>query len=183
MNKNKIMMLLFVASEAFFFLALIISYVYYSHSGGSLSASAKYLDYKKTAVFTFFLLSSSVTMEMAGAKLKKGNRKSMLVWLVATIVLGAVFLIGQGNEYAHLISLDVTISKNVFGSAFFTLTGFHGLHVLIGLVVLSIMFIMIFSEKFKSIETTTFESVTIYWHFVDAVWIVVFSIVYLGAIL
>lgn len=183
MNKNKIMMMFFVASEAFFFLALIISYVYYSHPGGTLAASAKYLDYKKTSIFTFFLIASSVTMEIAGHKLKKGDRKTMLGMLLATIVLGAVFLFGQGSEYVRLISENVTISQNVFGSAFFTLTGFHGLHVLIGLVVLSILFVMLYSGKFRKIESTTFESITIYWHFVDAVWIVVFSVVYLGAIL
>lgn len=177
------MMIFFVASEAFFFLALIISYAYYSHPGGSLAASAKYLDYKKTSIFTFFLISSSVTMEIAGSKLRKGKRKPMLIMLLTTIILGAVFLFGQGSEYARLIGVNVTISKNVFGSAFFTLTGFHGLHVLIGLVVLSILFGMLYSGKFKKVEKTAFESITVYWHFVDAVWIVVFSVVYLGAIL
>ena len=176
-------MFLFIGTEAFFFIALIISYVYYSHTGGSLSASAKYLDYKKTSVFTLFLVLSSITMEIAGRNFKKGNRKPMLGWLLTTILFGAVFLYGQGSEYARLISLNVTISKNVFGSAFFTLTGFHGLHVLIGLVVLSLMSALFYSGKYKKIEESFFETASMYWHFVDAVWIVVFSVVYLGAIL
>ena len=79
--------------------------------------------------------------------------------------------------------MNVTISKNVFGSAFFTLTGFHGLHVLIGLIVLSVVLIMLLTGRFKAIENTALTTASIYWHFVDAVWIVVFSVVYLGAIL
>ena len=183
MNKNKILMLFFIASEAFFFLALIISYVYYSHPGGTLSSSAKFLDYQKTSVFTFFLIFSSFTVEMAGAQQNKGKRKAMLTWLAATIILGIVFIVGQGMEYARLAAVNVTISKNVFGSAFFTLTGFHGLHVILGLIALSILFGLLYSGKFKAIETSAMESIKIYWHFVDVVWIVVFSVVYLGAIL
>jgi cytochrome c oxidase subunit III len=183
MNKNKILMFLFIGSEAFFFIALIISYVYYSRAGGSLSASAKYLDYKKTSIFTLFLILSSLSIELSGRSLKKGNRKLMLGWLLTTILFGAVFLFGQGSEYARLISLNVTISQNVFGSAFFTLTGFHGLHVFIGLVVLSLMAGLFYSGKFKKVEESFFESASLYWHFVDAVWIVVFSVIYLGPIL
>jgi heme/copper-type cytochrome/quinol oxidase subunit 3 len=183
MNKNKIMMLFFVGSEAFFFIALIISYAYYSHQGGTVSPSAHYLDIKKTSVFTLCLICSSITMEIAGLRLQKGRRKSMLAFLVSTIVLGAVFLIGQGIEYVNLYEKNVTLSQNIFGSSFFTLTGFHGLHVLIGLIVLSIILLMLYTGKFKKIEATVFESATIYWHFVDAVWIVVFSVVYLWTIL
>lgn len=183
MNKNKIFMFLLVGSEAFFFLALIISYVYYSHSCGTLASSAKYLDITKTSFFTLCLISSSITMEIASSKLEKDNRKSMIIFLLGTIILGAVFLVGQGMEYRDLYKKSITISQNVFGSSFFTLTGFHGLHVLIGLVVLSIMFIMVYSGKFKSIENTAFKSAAIYWHFVDAVWIVVFTVVYIGAII
>ncbi len=183
MNKNKLMMLIFVGSEAFFFLALIISYVYYSHPGGDLSSTAKYLDFKKTLIFTIFLLSSSITIWVAGSSLKKGKRKSLIAWLISTIILGIVFLFGQGSEYERLINSNVTVSQNVFGSSFFTLTGFHGIHVLIGLIVLTVMTIMLLSRKFESIEETAFESASIYWHFVDAVWIVVFSVVYIGAII
>ncbi|HYX09585.1 MAG TPA: heme-copper oxidase subunit III [Bacteroidales bacterium] len=183
MTKNKMMMYFFVASEAFFFLALIIAYVYYSHPGGKLSDTARFLDVKKTAIFTLFLLSSSVTINVADNRLKKGNHKGMVGWMVATIILGLVFLIGQSLEYAHLFEIDITINKNVFGSAFFTLTGFHGLHVLIGLIVLSIIAYLIYKDKFNKLGTSALESASIYWHFVDAVWIVVFSVVYIGSII
>jgi cytochrome c oxidase subunit 3 len=183
MNKNKLMMIIFVGSEAFFFLALIISYVYYSYSGGRVESRAEYLDVGRTAIFTFFLFSSSLTVELAGRQLRAGNRKTMLALLLTTIVFGLIFLVGQGTEYARLIGLDITISKNVFGSAFFTLTGFHGLHVLIGLIVLSVFSSVVYSGKFRKVEAIGFEPVSIYWHFVDAVWVAVFSVVYLGAIL
>jgi heme/copper-type cytochrome/quinol oxidase subunit 3 len=183
MNKNKLFMLVFVGSEAFFFLALIISYVYYSHPGGTLASTAKYLDFKKTLIFTLFLLSSSLTIWIADMNLKKGKRKALISWLITTIVLGIVFLFGQGSEYERLITTNVTVSQNVFGSAFFTLTGFHGIHVILGLIVLSVLTIIIISRKFESVESTALESAAIYWHFVDVVWIVVFSVVYIGAII
>jgi cytochrome c oxidase subunit III len=183
MNRNKAMMLIFVGSEALFFLALIISYVYYSHPGGTLSSTAQYLNFKKTSFFTFFLFASSLTVEFALKSLHHQRRKALLVWLFITIAFGAVFLIGQLMEYIDLYESNITISKNIFGSAFFTLTGFHGLHVLIGLIILLIVFGLTFSGKYKNIESTAFESVAIYWHFVDAVWVAVFSVVYIGAII
>jgi cytochrome c oxidase subunit III len=183
MNKNKIMMTFFIGSEAFFFLALIIAYVYYGYYGGDISHRAEYLDIKRTSIFTFFLLSSSLTIALAGWQLKRENKKPLIILLLTTIVFGIIFLIGQGTEYARLVNLDVTVSKNVFGSAFFTLTGFHGLHVILGLIVLTLMTIMVATDKFKSIMETTFESASMYWHFVDAVWIAVFSVVYIGAVL
>ena len=176
-------MVFFVGSESFFFLALIISYVYYSHPGGSLSQTATFLNVPLTAVFSFFLFTSSLTIMLAEKAMMKGNLKRCLVWLLLTIGLGLVFLTGQAHEYAGLISDHVTISRDVFGSAFFTLTGFHGLHVLIGIITLSILAIMLYTKKFSRILNNIFPSAAIYWHFVDAVWVVVFSVVYIGAII
>lgn len=183
MNKNKIGMLFFIGSESFFFIALIIAYVYYSHSGGKLSETAHYLDIRKTLFFTFFLLASSITIGIAGTKYKQGKRKMLVIWLMITIFLGVIFLVGQGTEYSRLIHENVTISKNVFGSSFFTLTGFHGLHVLAGLILLSTITGLISSGKFKKMEHTAFNSISMYWHFVDAVWVVLFITVYIGSIL
>ncbi|MEJ2616724.1 MAG: heme-copper oxidase subunit III [Ignavibacteriaceae bacterium] len=139
--------------------------------------------FKKTLIFTLFLLSSSLTIWIADMNLKKGKRKALISWLITTIGLGIVFLFGQGSEYERLITTNVTVSQNVFGSAFFTLTGFHGIHVILGLIVLSVLTIIIMSRKFESVESTVLESASIYWHFVDVVWIVVFSVVYIGAII
>jgi len=183
MSRNKLMMLIFVASESFFFIALIISYLFYSREGGTLSETAKYLDIQKTSVFTFFLLSSSLTIEIADKKLSKGKRKAMLTWLAISILFGLIFLVGQGMEYISLIRERVTISKNVFGSAFFTLTGFHGFHVFIGLVALSILMRIIVSRKYEAVDYDAFNTTTVYWHFVDAVWVAVFLTVYIGSLL
>jgi cytochrome c oxidase subunit 3 len=177
------MMMFFVGSESFFFLALLISYVYYSHPGGSLSQTASFLNVSLTAVFSIFLFTSSLTIRLAEKAMMKGNLKRCLVWLLITIGFGLVFLAGQAHEYAGLISDHITISRDVFGSAFFTLTGFHGLHVLIGIITLSIFAIMLYSKKFSRILNSTFASAAIYWHFVDAVWVVVFSVIYIGAVI
>jgi heme/copper-type cytochrome/quinol oxidase subunit 3 len=182
MNKNKVGMLFFIGSETFFFIGLIIAYVYYSHPGGKLAETAHYLDIKKTAIFTFFLLASSISIGIAGIKHGQGKRKKVLIWLIFTILLGLIFLVGQGTEYSRLIHQNVTISKNVFGSSFFTLTGFHGLHVFAGLILLTAISVVIGSGKFRKMETTSLESISMYWHFVDAVWVVVFITVYIGAI-
>lgn len=181
--KSRLLMLFFIGSEAFFFIALIISYLVYSRSGGGLSASARYLDITKSGIFSIMLFASSGTIIMAELRMKRGRRKASRWWLLATIILGFIFLAGQGIEYYRLYSENVTISRNVFGSAFFTLTGFHGLHVLTGLIVLSSIVYMIFSGKFIRLESTALSSASIYWHFVDGVWVVVFSVVYLGSLL
>jgi len=182
-DKNRLLMYLFVGSEAFFFLALIIAFVHYSREGGKLVAEARYLDLAKTSVYSALLIASSFTLMIAEARLRRERRRSALSWLASTIVLGAVFLVGQGLEYARLVHLDVTVSRDVFGSAFFTLTGFHGFHVIVGLVVLGTISGLVASRRFRRIERSAFESAAIYWHFVDVVWIVVFTVVYLGAYL
>ena len=106
-----------------------------------------------------------------------------MIWLSISILFGLIFLIGQGFECVSLIRDNVTISKNVFGSAFFTLTGFHGFHVFIGLIALLIMAGLVRSKKYLAVENEAFSTTSIYWHFVDAVWVVVFSVIYIGAIL
>jgi heme/copper-type cytochrome/quinol oxidase subunit 3 len=181
MSKNRIMMLIFVGSEAFFFLGLILAFVYNNYGGDMMASKRPYLDIQRTGFFTFFLFASSPTVWLAERNLRRGNKKAFFRWTITTILLGLVFLAGQGTEYASLLGMDMTISKNVFGSSFFTVTGFHGLHVFIGLVVLSIMVAMVASGKYKSAEKRTFEPASIYWHFVDAVWVAVFSVVYIGA--
>lgn len=148
-----------------------------------MSESSQYLDVKRTFIFTLALLSSSLTIFLADLSLTRLNRKAVQIWLIFTILLGLVFMIGQGTEYAKLYKLNFTISRNLFGSAFFTLTGFHGLHVVMGLIFLSVIAYMLLTGKFMRIEQNAFKSATIYWHFVDAVWVVVFSVVYLGLLL
>ncbi len=171
-------MLLFVASEAVFFLVLIIAYVAYHTTSSGAADAYRYLDVPRTAVFTICLISSSFTMWLADIRFRTGRRRPALVWLLVTIALGAIFLAGQGSEYASLISNNVTISRDLFGTTFFTLTGFHGLHVFIGLVMLATLFGLEL-KRGVTCPSGAVESVSIYWHFVDAVWMIIFPVVYL----
>jgi heme/copper-type cytochrome/quinol oxidase subunit 3 len=99
---------------------------------------------------------------------------------VATIVLGAVFLVGQSREYWRLLHANVTVSRDLFGTLFYTLTGIHGLHVAAGVVMMLVLAGVIWRSTNVALDHVALESVALYWHLVDAVWIVIFSVVYLG---
>ena len=178
MERNKLGMLLFVISEAVFFLLLITAYIFYNQ-GGRDAASTHLLNPLKSGIFSLALLSSSVTMHLAGSNARRQNFQRVGLWLAGTIVLGAVFLVGQGAEYAQLLREHVTISRNLFGTTFFTLTGFHGLHVFIGLLMLAILLGLALAGRGREPTAPAVETISIYWHFVDAVWIVIFAVVYL----
>ncbi len=180
-DKNKLAMLLFIASETIFFALLILAYVAYHRTAGSGPTAASALDPVKTGIFSLFLLSSSFTMHRATASARTGRGGRQRGWLAATIALGGVFLVGQGLEYASLIRRDVTISRDLFGTTFFTLTGFHGLHVFLGLVMLAILLGLGVAHPGEEPRATAVEAIAVYWHFVDAVWVVIFSVVYLWA--
>jgi heme/copper-type cytochrome/quinol oxidase subunit 3 len=177
--ENKTMMKLIVGTEAMFFLSLIMSFVYMAYNAGFEAHEVKALHIKSAGIFTIILLSSSFTFWLAHNNYKKGNIRFLKLWLIVTMLLGAVFLVGQGREYYHLICKNITLSGSVFGTSFFTLTGFHSLHVFIGLVILSIMIVLAFLGDFNTGCTSLLSTVGIYWHFVDVVWIVVFTVVYL----
>lgn len=178
MEQNKLMMKLTIGSEAIFFICLMVAYLYFWRSGNFQRAATDHLDIKKTGVFTFLLLSSSFSFWQAERNYKQSNERKMKGWLLTTIVLGIVFLAGQANEYYHLLNQNLTMSKSEFGSSFYTLTGFHGLHVLIGLILLSILFVLVKNGDFKNTSSSVITTIGIYWHFVDVVWIFVFSLIY-----
>jgi len=178
MNKIKLAMLLFVASETVFFILLLVAYVVYHATSPSAADPSRYLDIPRTAVFTACLIISSFTMRHASIHFRTGRRSPALAWLLATMALGTAFLTGQGNEYVSLIGKDVTISRDLFGTTFFTLTGFHGLHVFIGLILLGTLFGLELKRGVTG-SSEAVESVSIYWHFVDAVWMIIFPVVYL----
>ena len=185
MNKIRFAMLLFVASESVFFILLMGAYVVYHATSPSAADASRYLDIPRMAVFSVALFSSSFTMWRAGIGFRTGMPRAALAWLAATIALGASFLAGEGAEYVSLIGKNVTVNRDLFGTTFFTLTGFHGLHVFIGLVMLAALFGIGLK---RGIEVTSgplagaLEGITIYWHFVDSVWIFIFAIVYLWAL-
>lgn len=183
MANNRMMIKFFIASESIFFLMLILAYVNFHNSVTTGPDARNSLDPYVTGIFSLFLLASSFTVWLAGKSLKNRNRSGLKLWLFATIVLGAVFIFGQAREWFGLFGRGITISSNVFGSTFFTLTGFHGFHVCVGLVMLSILLGLTLAGDFKGPKSDAVECVSLYWHFVDGVWIVVFSVIYLWAFL
>jgi heme/copper-type cytochrome/quinol oxidase subunit 3 len=178
-DRNRLAMLLFIASEAVFFLLLIIAFVVYHEEAGNGAEAASALDVPRTAVFTALLMASSATVWLAVRSRRRRQAGSARGWIVATLALGTAFLVGQGREYIRLVQQDVTISRDLFGTTFFTVTGFHGLHVLIGLVLLATLLVSGFVWRVEEPRTTLVENVSLYWHFVDAVWLCVFPVVYL----
>jgi heme/copper-type cytochrome/quinol oxidase subunit 3 len=175
-NRAVLGMILFVASESIFFLLLILAYVNFHKTTGATAASM--LDPVKTGLFSIALLSSSLTLWFAEIARKKESQLTSL-WLFATIALGALFLIGQGLEYRQLLLRNESISRDMFGSTFFTLTGFHGLHVFLGLLLISsLLGLKLFGRKHEP-TLPGVQAIAVYWHFVDAVWVVIFSVVYL----
>ncbi len=175
---NKTMMKLVVGTEGMFFISLIMAFVYMAYNSGFEPYQVKALDIKTTGIFTIFLMSSSFTFWRAEKNYEKGKIKNLKIWLIATIVLGTVFLVGQGKEYWRLIQENITLNGSVFGTSFYTLTGFHGFHVFVGLVILIIILIMAFLGDFNKKGSNVVSTVGIYWHFVDVVWIFVFTVVY-----
>jgi cytochrome c oxidase subunit I+III len=179
--------LLFILSEVVFFAFLIIAYVYFRDSpavANGPNAKSVLLDSMgQTVIFTICLFASSGTIWMADRSIARGNEGGFRLWLAATILLGGTFLVGQALEYYHLLTDNITISRNLFGTTFFTLTGFHGLHVLVGLIALLIILGLALAGQFKGQRHNgAVQAVSFYWHFVDVVWVFVFSIVYLWAL-
>jgi len=168
----------FIFSEATFFGALIVAFLEYRTR--SPGPGPHDLDVPRTLIFSFFLFASSGTVYLAERRLSRADRGGFLFWWALSIVLGAIFLIGQITEYVHLYAENIRIDTNLFTSAFFTLTGFHGFHVLVGLIALSIVGVMGLARDFtRGRRRVVVDTVSIYWHFVDAVWVVIFSLVYL----
>ncbi|GAA0553127.1 cytochrome c oxidase subunit 3 [Chitinophaga japonensis] len=177
---HKLMMKLAIGSEAVFFISLLLGYLHFWNSGDFDQVARQQLDIRTAIPFTLVLLSSSITFLVAEKHHRKGVSGKALFWLLCTACLGLVFLSGQGYEYFRLIRKEqVTVSSSVFGSAFFALTGFHGLHVLTGIIALLYLSWLSTLENGKRSAAAAIGAIGIYWHFVDVVWIAVFSTVYL----
>ncbi len=132
-----------------------------------------------TSASSFVLLMSSLTMVLAHKAVLEGDYRNSRVWLAATALLGSVFIGGQVYEFTAFYREGLTYTGNLFGSAFYTLTGFHGLHVTGGIVMLAALLILSSRGKLQADRAETVELVGLYWHFVDIVWVLIFTIVYL----
>lgn len=175
----KLLMLLLIGSEAFFFGSLIMGYLYLAFVNPHWQRDSQYLDVFKTGIFTFFLIGSSGTLILSEHFGHKGNMLWEILFLVATIISGAIFLVGQGIEYTALFRLDIDPSNTIFTSAFFTITGFHAFHVIVGLFSLSVVLILFLKRANREKLGGSIRYVGLYWHFVDIVWVGVFSVIYI----
>jgi heme/copper-type cytochrome/quinol oxidase subunit 3 len=178
LNSWKLGFWTFIGSECLFFATLISTYMVYK--GASLTGPYPHeiLDIPLTTISTFVLLMSSLAMVLALDGVQKGKEAGWF-WLLMVILLGATFLGFQVYEFNHFYHEGLTIQKNVFGSSFFVLTGFHGAHVTGGVLWLSILLFRGLRGKLPPEKSLQVEIAGLYWHFVDIVWIAIFTLVYL----
>ncbi len=170
---------IFLASECVFFASLIGSYLSLFDRAHSGPKPMEVFDIPLTTVSSFVLLTSSLTMVLAVAAIQHADVKAMQKWLLATVALGLVFLGFQAYEFTHFYHEGLTLTTSVFGSGFFTLTGFHGFHVLIGVIWLGVMYVYSLRGGITPAKAVKVEVAGLYWHFVDVVWIAIFTLVYL----
>jgi heme/copper-type cytochrome/quinol oxidase subunit 3 len=179
LNSWKVGFWTFIGSECLFFATLISTYMVYKGRSVVGPYPEEILDIPLTSVSTFVLLMSSLAMVLALDGVQRGSKKLSLFWLGSVIVLGLTFLGFQVYEFNHFVHEGLTLSTNVFGSSFFVLTGFHGAHVAGGVIWLSTLWILAARGKLASADSLKVEIAGLYWHFVDVVWIVIFTLVYL----
>jgi heme/copper-type cytochrome/quinol oxidase subunit 3 len=175
----KLGMWLFLSSECLLFGALISTYVLYRGASVKGPYPADVFDIGYTSVSSFVLLASSLTMVLALAAAQARDMTRMRLWLLATAFLGMSFVGGQVYEFTTFYHEGLSLSTNLFGSTFFLLTGFHGVHVTVGILMLLSLVGMSSAGRLPDEPSFPVELVGLYWHFVDIVWIVIFVVVYL----
>jgi len=187
-SNEKLAMWLFLGSECLLFGGLISTFLLYRKKLNSFPGfenaeisklGAQLFDIPFTSVSSFVLLMSSLTMVLAVSSLQRRDEQRMRIWLLATALLGASFIAGQIYEFTAFVKEGLGFTTNIFSSAFFTLTGFHGAHVVIGIIILMTMFAMSLQGRLGPERAEALEIAGLYWHFVDVVWVVVFVVVYL----
>lgn len=178
-DSRKLAVWTFLGSECMFFGALIATYLlFHTHLNGGPSAREIY-NIPYTSVSTFVLLMSSLTMVLALAAIQKSDHRSFRIWTIATALLGMTFIGGQVYEFTEFFHKGFTIKTSPFGSSFFLLTGIHGAHVTLGILMLLTLYSLSKMGKLPTTDNLKVELVGLYWHFVDVVWIVIFTVVYL----
>ena len=179
-SNEKVAMWAFLGSECLLFGALISTFFLYRDRAplGTVKPHDLY-DIPFTSASSFILLMSSLTMVLALSAFNRGDHRRSKVWLTTTAVLGAIFLGGQIYEFSVFVREGMTLKTNPASSAFFVLTGFHGTHVAIGVLMLLALVGMIHRGRLSQERAEVIEIAGLYWHFVDVVWVVVFTIVYL----
>jgi cytochrome c oxidase subunit 3/cytochrome o ubiquinol oxidase subunit 3 len=169
----------FLGSECLFFGTLISTFLLYRNRTGDGPTAAEIFDIPFTSISSFILLMSSLTMVLAHYASERKDWRRMRVWLLATALLGMTFLAGQVFEFTEFVHEGLTVTTSPFGSAFFVMTSFHGAHVAVGVILLLATAFMSFGGRLRADGGMNIELVALYWHFVDIVWIVIFTVVYL----
>jgi cytochrome c oxidase subunit III len=176
-DRGRVAMLSLIAAEAAIFTIFVVAYVFYL--GKSLTGPMPKDVLSVPIVYTIFLLSSSLTIHFAAKSLRQGGVLTFGVLWLATITLGAAFLYGTGTEWYRLIYKEgFTISTNLFGTTYYSLVGLHAFHVIVGLLTLTIVMVFTLTGSVGSEHAERIDVMSLYWHFVDVVWIVVFTVVY-----
>ena len=179
LSNEKLAMWGFLGSECLLFGALISTYLLYKGRSVNGPYPEDVYDIPFTSASSFMLLMSSLTMVLAVAAITRGDVRSTRVWLLSTACLGAIFISGQVYEFTSFLKEGMGFTTNVAASAFFTLTGFHGVHVSLGIIMLMSLFVMSLRGRLPVERAETVEIIGLYWHFVDVVWILIFTVVYL----
>ena len=179
LSNNKLAMWLFLGSECLLFGGLISTYMLYRGRRGNDPGPAQIFDIPLTSVSSFILLMSSLTMVLAVNSAKRNDNPNTKLWLMVTALLGALFVGGQVYEFTAFYQEGLGFTTSLFASSFFTLTGFHGVHVTIGVIMLMSLTGIIGRARIPGDKAEVVEMVGLYWHFVDVVWVVIFTLVYL----
>ncbi len=188
-DNRKLLMWLFLSSETLLFGSLIAAYLIYRNQSltppcpsDCVIDGVKYeglFDIPFTSISAFVLLMSSVTMVLALAAIQRGDQRGLRIWLFATALLGTLFISGQAFEFTEFNQEGLSLSSNLFGTTFFVLTGFHGAHVTVGVLILLSLLVMAFRGRLTRAQSLNVELAGLYWHFVDVVCIAIFTLVYL----
>jgi cytochrome c oxidase subunit III len=176
--RGKVAMASLIAAESAIFTIFVVAYLFYI--GKSLTGPTPREVLGTPIFFTVCLLSSSLTIHLASKLLERGKRGAFLGLWFLTIVLGGLFLFGTGQEWHRLIyEHGLTISTNLFGTTYYSLVGLHATHVTAGLIMLSIVLLFGLAGRVGPEQSTRVDVLSMYWHFVDVVWVVVFTVVYI----
>jgi len=175
--RGKVGMACLIIAESAIFTIFVVAYLFYV--GKSLTGPTAREVLETPIFYTICLLSSSLTIHFAGRLLERGRRGAFLLLWFLTIALGAVFLYGTAQEWHRLIyERGLTISTNLFGTTYYSLVGLHAFHVTAGLIMLSIVLLFGLAGRVGAEQSARVDVLSLYWHFVDAVWVVVFTMVY-----
>ena len=179
LSNEKLAMWVFLGSECLLFGALISTYFLYRGKSLAGPTPKDIYDIPYTSVSSFVLLMSSLTMVLALAAIQRGDHRRLRVWVLCTALLGATFVGGQMYEFTVFVQEGLSLRTNLFGSSFYVLTGFHGVHVVLGILMLLSLFTLQLRGRIPESRSEVIELGGLYWHFVDVVWIIIFTLVYL----